>query len=731
MRRHLRRKSVGSFSQNRISNAVHRVEPLEDRRMLAAHIVGSSTSYSTIQAAVDAAVGGATITVDPGTYNETVSIYKQLTLEGAQAGVDARNPRGAESIVYATQTVFSIYANDVTIDGFTIEGDDADIGAKLGAGVQMQPNIHGTHVLNNIIQNNVTGIYLSNNSNTDACVIQHNLIQNNFEANNYWTKTPGENGSRGIYTDGTVSGGLLTDVLIDSNKLYNSNFNGGDEDMGMISLQALTAGKQFNITITNNYIGNESKALLATNVTNLVFMGNTCTSLDDGSSGPVRFEGNTNTADIQYNTVFNNSGPAVAIDSSGVPGDSSGFVVNNNDLYQNDGIGVIVVASVYDGSLITVGDWWGSASGPSGLGPGTGQQVWGNGNLGHGVAPKGLTGGGPVQFSPWATSLIDITKYPAPAAPTQLSLSSVSATQMALSWTPQMSTAASQLLQRSTDGVNFTTIAPLPPLLNSYTDTVTAGVTYTYRVIASNANGNSSPSNTATYIPATTPGTPILLSATGVSTSAIALAWQATGTAQTSFTVLRSSDGTNFSTIASGLPAGQVSYTDSAGLSAGTSYSYRVVAVNSIGSSSASNTVIGTTLSNSTITTPLSSIPWVSATAGWGTVQLNASIKGNTLTLHGVTYASGIGTHAASTIVYNLAGKYISFQSDVGIDDEEIGVGSGSVDFTVIGDGKTLRHRRADQRQPHRAHRRFGGGRADAAACRDERHCKRHRLRPR
>ena len=32
---------------------------------------------------------------------------------------------------------------DVTIDGFTIEGDDADIGSLQGAGVLMAPSIHG------------------------------------------------------------------------------------------------------------------------------------------------------------------------------------------------------------------------------------------------------------------------------------------------------------------------------------------------------------------------------------------------------------------------------------------------------------------------------------------------------------------------------------------------------------------------------------------------------------
>ena len=70
------------------------IEALEKRRLLAAHIVGSSTVYITIQAAVNAASTGATITVDAGTYAEKVTIGKTLTVRGAQAGVDARGSRG-------------------------------------------------------------------------------------------------------------------------------------------------------------------------------------------------------------------------------------------------------------------------------------------------------------------------------------------------------------------------------------------------------------------------------------------------------------------------------------------------------------------------------------------------------------------------------------------------------------------------------------------------------------
>src|SRR6476646_9783045 len=66
------------------------LQALEARQLLAAHIVGSTAVYSTIQAAVDAAVAGATITVDAGAYAEKVSITKTLTIKGAQAGNDAR-----------------------------------------------------------------------------------------------------------------------------------------------------------------------------------------------------------------------------------------------------------------------------------------------------------------------------------------------------------------------------------------------------------------------------------------------------------------------------------------------------------------------------------------------------------------------------------------------------------------------------------------------------------------
>ena len=82
-------------------------------------------TYSTISAAVAAALPGDTIQVCPGTYNELVQVNKTLTILGAQSGVDARTravPVTSESVVSNGDGDFQILADKVVIDGFTIQG---------------------------------------------------------------------------------------------------------------------------------------------------------------------------------------------------------------------------------------------------------------------------------------------------------------------------------------------------------------------------------------------------------------------------------------------------------------------------------------------------------------------------------------------------------------------------------------------------------------------------------
>jgi hypothetical protein len=186
------------------------------------------------------------------------------------------------------------------------------------------------------------------------------------------------------------------------------------------------------------------------------------------------------------------------------------------------------------------------------------------------------------------------------------------------------------------------------------------------------------------------PAAPSNLVATAQSASSIKLTWTPGPANITGYAIDRSTDGTNFTTVATNVSGSTSSWVDPAILSASTKYYYRIRATNSIGTSPNSAVVSATTLAASTTITYVSDLVPTTSTVGWGTIQPDKTIVGNTITLRGQTYAKGIGTHAVSSITYNLAGKYSSFISDVGVDDEVNGKGTGSVIFQVIGDGVVL-----------------------------------------
>ena len=97
---------------------------------------------------------------------------------------------------------------------------------------------------------------------------------------------------------------------------------------------------------------------------------------------------------------------------------------------------------------------------------------------------------------------------------------------------------------------------------------------------------------------------------------------------------------------------------------------------------------------SSGMTTYLSDLNATSVTNGWGPMEKDksngeaAAGDGKTLSLHGVTYAKGLGTHAGSELNYALNGAYTSFSSSIGVDDES--GGRGSVLFQVWADGTKL-----------------------------------------
>ena len=75
-------------------------------------------------------------------------------------------------------------------------------------------------------------------------------------------------------------------------------------------------------------------------------------------------------------------------------------------------------------------------------------------------------------------------------------------------------------------------------------------------------------------------------------------------------------------------------------------------------------------------------------TVGYGSPNAGKSIEGRPLTLGGVVYPHGIGTHADSVFSVNLHGDATHFDAMVGVDDETDH--KGSVAFSVRVDGRTL-----------------------------------------
>lgn len=91
----------------------------------------------------------------------------------------------------------------------------------------------------------------------------------------------------------------------------------------------------------------------------------------------------------------------------------------------------------------------------------------------------------------------------------------------------------------------------------------------------------------------------------------------------------------------------------------------------------------------------LSDMTWTNMTNGHGPAERDKSNgesgagDGRTITLNGKTYAKGLGLHSPSEITYNLGGKYATFISDIGIDDE-VGEGCGTVEFQVYADNVAI-----------------------------------------
>jgi putative Ig domain-containing protein/fibronectin type III domain protein len=256
-----------------------------------------------------------------------------------------------------------------------------------------------------------------------------------------------------------------------------------------------------------------------------------------------------------------------------------------------------------------------------------------------------------------------------PAAPSGLSATAASSSQINLGWTETSSNVDGFKIERCQGAgcTNFAQIAQTGPSTTSFVDSgLASGTTYSYRVRAFNSGGNSAYSNTAsatttTQLPSP-PAAPTNLTATAGSSSQINLGWVDNSTNEDGFYIERCQGAgcANFVQIAQTGPK-NTGFIDS-GLAGGTTYAYRVRAFNSGGNSAYSNTASATTQSASP---PAAPINLAANAASSSEIDLSWTETGTNVDGFKIERCAGTGC-ASFVQVAQLASNTTSF-SDTGV----------------------------------------------------------------
>ncbi|MCA1613072.1 MAG: right-handed parallel beta-helix repeat-containing protein, partial [Acidobacteria bacterium] len=285
---------------------------------LHAAAAGAQTgSTGRIQEAVDRSTGtNPIIVVEAGTYTEHVNVNKTVQLRGAQFGVDARDatrtgltPTAAESIVNGPGGSFSLNANGTQLDGFTVQGTTT--GLPIGAGIFVPAGFSGHGIRNNIVQDNIIGVYLNGNGATQT-VFERNVVRDN--------DNPGPAGGTGVYSDQGLS-----NALIQNNRVTGANPTAG------INL----AGTQAMITITNNEFLTGNQLVLFSTDGSAVSTNTFSGLLPGGGGGTAVFiGGGSDLLTVTGNTITGRAGGAISASDFG-PGPNSNLTITNNTVTQD------------------------------------------------------------------------------------------------------------------------------------------------------------------------------------------------------------------------------------------------------------------------------------------------------------------------------------------------------------------------------------------------------------
>ena len=363
--------------------------------------------YTTIQDAIDAATG-TIIFVAPGTYDEQVVINKSLTLQGAghttviqpsgpgiltslyelgtQTGAYWNGQKHAGIILVDSVGTAGVTIKDLQVDGANV--DTAPAGAECIVGIfygESAGSIDSVRVIDvNTSSENprsysmfFDAVSTAVSVDVNNCTVTHYNRGGIYARGNEITVNIHDNFVTGPGTSGIqVPNGILlingAGGTISSNIIYDDQYSGpgGWKSSGI----ALWEGADGILIEENTIYYLDLGIALTTNHGNATVQDNMVHDCETGvllESGAFNntITGNTmqnNTYGIRLNGALHPSGPP----STDPPG--TGNVANNNRIVGNtSGVTSYDSTQVFDAK----NNWWGSATGPSGVGPGSGDFV--------------------------------------------------------------------------------------------------------------------------------------------------------------------------------------------------------------------------------------------------------------------------------------------------------------------------------------------------------------------
>lgn len=287
------------------------------------------------------------------------------------------------------------------------------------------------------------------------------------------------------------------------------------------------------------------------------------------------------------------------------------------------------------------------------------------------VTVTGLTTGTAYDFQVAATNsggtgifssiLTTTPPYPLPGTPTGLTVGAITSSSVALSWTAPASGAAVvyyQVQYSANAGANWTTFSSTIATASTTVTGLVAATPYQFRVAAIAAGSalgayNTPVASATTSGSLTAPGMPTALNSAGVTSSSISLSWTAPGTGGAPTQYFIQYVPTAGGTLTTGATVTQTSGTVT-GLTANTSYTFDVIANNSVGNGPASATIVVSTATPSSFlidtlgVTPLSAYsPFKLSSTYAGSAATIRRSSDNTTTTVGFNGSNMIDTISA------------------------------------------------------------------------------------